>query len=159
MATIAFLGLGNMGAPMARNLAKAGHLVRGFDVAAEARSDFAKDGTVVDSIALAVSGADVVITMLPAGEHVRTAYAEIVPNAPSGAVFIDCSTIDVATARAVSAEAGAAGFSMCDAPVSGGVAGAEGATLTFMVGGADTAFAKVEPILATMGKTIVHAGG
>ncbi|GAB5375238.1 MAG: 3-hydroxyisobutyrate dehydrogenase [Acuticoccus sp.] len=162
MATIAFIGLGNMGAPMARNLAGAGHTVRGFDVFATAAEAYAAGGgTVADALGEAVSGAQVVITMLPAGAQVREVVAGdggILAHAGADTLLLDCSTIDVATAREVAATAAGRGLAMCDAPVSGGVAGAAAGTLTFMVGGPDEAFARAEPILATMGRTIVHAG-
>ncbi|MEM8664590.1 MAG: 3-hydroxyisobutyrate dehydrogenase [Pseudomonadota bacterium] len=159
METIAFIGLGNMGGPMAQNLVKAGHAVRGFDLSAPARAAFGEaGGTLAPSVAAAVDGADVVITMLPAGEHVRSVMAELLPAASPGALFVDCSTIDVASARAVSQSAAEAGHPMCDAPVSGGVSGAAAGTLTFMVGGSEEAFTRAKPLLAVMGKTIVHAG-
>ncbi|MBO6559239.1 MAG: 3-hydroxyisobutyrate dehydrogenase [Nisaea sp.] len=160
MTTIAFIGLGNMGLPMAKNLIGAGHQVRGFDLSAESLEKLeAAGGTAASSAADAVSGAQVVVTMLPAGKHVRAVYDESVfPNAASGTLFIDCSTIDVDTARAVAADAAAKGFSMLDAPVSGGTGGAEAGTLTFMVGGDDAAFAKARPLLDVMGATVVHAG-
>jgi 3-hydroxyisobutyrate dehydrogenase len=163
MATIAFVGLGNMGLPMAQNLLKAGHTVRGFDVDASALAAFAAGGgTAVPSVADACSGAGTVITMLPAGEHVRDVYLGadgVLALAASGALLIDCSTIDVDSARAVAAAAQERGLDMVDAPVSGGVTGAQNATLTFMVGGPDAAFARALPILEEMGRTIVHAGG
>jgi 3-hydroxyisobutyrate dehydrogenase len=162
MAKIGFIGLGNMGGPMARNLLKAGHQVTGFDVVASAREQLARDkGAVADAVAAACRGAEVIITMLPAGEHVRAVYLGgqgVISSAPAGALLIDCSTIDVATARVVAAAAAERGYEMLDAPVSGGVGGAQGATLTFMVGGTDNAFARAKPILDAMGKTIVHAG-
>ncbi|MFM7345912.1 MAG: 3-hydroxyisobutyrate dehydrogenase [Tagaea sp.] len=155
MATIAFIGLGNMGGPMARNLVKAGESVRGHDPA-----NPKLDGvTLCASAAEAAKGAEIVVTMLPAGPHVRSVYDQVIPVAAKGALLIDCSTIDVDSARAVGAKAAAAGLDMVDAPVSGGTVGAENATLTFMVGGPQGAFARAEPILAKMGKTIVHAGG
>jgi 3-hydroxyisobutyrate dehydrogenase len=155
MATIAFIGLGNMGGPMARNLAKAGDIVRGYDPA-----NPKLDGvTLFASAVEAANGAEIVVTMLPAGPHVRGVYDQVIPAAAKGALLIDCSTIDVESARAVGAKAAAAGLDMVDAPVSGGTTGAENATLTFMVGGPQGAFARAEPILAKMGKTIVHAGG
>jgi 3-hydroxyisobutyrate dehydrogenase len=163
MAKIGFMGLGNMGLPMALNLLKAGHQVVGFDVVKSALTQFAAaNGATADSAVSACADVDVVITMLPAGEHVRGVYLGdkgIIANAPLKALLIDCSTIDVATARAVAAAAGERGFDMLDAPVSGGVGGAQGATLTFMVGGTEAAFARAQPILSVMGKTIVHAGG
>jgi 3-hydroxyisobutyrate dehydrogenase len=162
MAKIGFIGLGNMGGPMARNLLKAGHQVTGFDVVASAREQLARDkGAVVEEIAAACRGAEVIITMLPAGEHVRAVYLGnqgVIANAPAGALLIDCSTIDVASARAVATAAAERGYEMLDAPVSGGVGGAQGGTLTFMVGGTDSAFVRAKPILEAMGKTIVHAG-
>jgi 3-hydroxyisobutyrate dehydrogenase len=163
MANIGFIGLGNMGLPMAQNLVKAGHAVKGFDIQPAAIEKL-KDagGSSATSIADATDGADVVVTMLPAGEQVRAAYvgdAGVIAHAKAGAVLIDSSTIDVASARAVAKAAQEKGFAMLDAPVSGGVGGAQAATLTFMVGGADDAFARAKPILEAMGKTIVHAGG
>jgi 3-hydroxyisobutyrate dehydrogenase len=162
MAKIGFIGLGNMGAPMAANLLKAGHQVTGFDIVPAACDKLAAaGGRVAASAAQAAEGAEFVITMLPAGPDVRGVWlgnGALLANAPKGALLIDCSTIDVATARDVSAAATAAGFDMLDAPVSGGVAGAEAATLTFMVGGAAHAFARAEPLLQKMGRTIVHAG-
>jgi 3-hydroxyisobutyrate dehydrogenase len=163
MALIGFIGLGNMGLPMALNLVKAGHRVAGYDVAQSALDKLAAaNGAGAKSVAAACRGADVIITMLPAGQHVRAVYSGeggVIANATKGALLIDCSTIDVATARAVASNAGEHGFAMLDAPVSGGVGGAQGATLTFMVGGPDQAFARAQPILGAMGKTIVHAGG
>jgi 3-hydroxyisobutyrate dehydrogenase len=162
MTTVGFIGLGNMGAPMAANLAKAGHSVRGFDLSGPAREALAAaGGTAAGSLAEAVSGADVVITMLPAADHVRAVYldeAGVLANAKAGALLADCSTIDVATARAVAERAREAGHPMIDAPVSGGVGGAEAGTLTFMVGGPEEAFAAARPLLEAMGRTIVHAG-
>jgi 3-hydroxyisobutyrate dehydrogenase len=155
MAIIAFIGLGNMGGPMARNLAKAGDVVRGYDPAQPKIDGVALHA----SVAEAAKGAEIVVTMLPAGPHVRSVYEQVIPAAVAGALLIDCSTIDVDSARAVGAKAAAAGLDMVDAPVSGGTVGAENATLTFMVGGPQGAFARAEPILAKMGKTIVHAGG
>ena len=159
MARIGFVGLGNMGGPMARNLLKAGHHVAGFDLVPAAVEAFvAAGGSAAASAAAAAAGADVVVTMLPAGRHVQDAWlgagGMAAASAP-GAVLIDCSTIDVDTARAVAA---AAGRPMLDAPVSGGTMGAEAGTLTFMVGGPDAAFASAQPILAAMGRTIVHCG-
>ncbi len=163
MAKIGFIGLGNMGLPMAHNLIKARHHVIAFDVSKSALEKLAADkGAVADAVPAACRNAEVIITMLPAGEHVRSVYlgaGGVIANAPSGALLIDCSTIDVATARAVAAAAAERGFAMLDAPVSGGVGGAQAATLTFMVGGTEEAFARAQPILAAMGKTIVHAGG
>jgi len=163
MAKIGFIGLGNMGLPMAQNLLKAGHAVTGFDLAKPALAKLASaKGSAVDSVPAACRGAEVIITMLPAGAHVRAVYSGedgVIANANERALLIDCSTIDVATARAVAGAAGERGLDMLDAPVSGGVGGAQAWTLTFMVGGSDAAFARAQPILAAMGKTIVHAGG
>ncbi|MCS6879197.1 MAG: 3-hydroxyisobutyrate dehydrogenase [Geminicoccaceae bacterium] len=162
MARIGFLGLGNMGGPMAANLLKAGHEVRGFDPVPAARERFAAaGGTAVESAAEAVRTAEVVISMLPEGRHVRAAYLEpggVLELAPAGALLIDCSTIDVATARAVAGAAKERGLAMVDAPVSGGVAGATAGTLTFMVGGEPEAFARAKPILEAMGRAVIHAG-
>lgn len=161
MTSIAFIGLGNMGFPMAKNLLAAGHAVCGFDLSAESLEKLeAAGGTAAASAADAVRDAEVIITMLPAGKHVRAVYDDSVfPNAATGTLFIDCSTIDVDTSRAVAADAAAKGFLMLDAPVSGGTGGAEAGTLTFMVGGADEAFERASPLLDIMGATIVHAGG
>ena len=163
MARIGFIGLGNMGLPMAHNLLKAGHEVMGFDVAKGAADAFAAGkGTAAKSVADVCEAADFIVTMLPAGEHVRSLYlgdAGIIAAVPRTAVLIDSSTIDVESARAVASAAAERGLGMIDAPVSGGVGGAVGGTLTFMVGGPDDAFAKAKPILEAMGKTIVHAGG
>jgi 3-hydroxyisobutyrate dehydrogenase len=163
MARIGFIGLGNMGLPMAQNLLKAGHAVVGFDVArASVGRLSAGGGAAATSIAEACAGAEAVITMLPAGEHVRDVYTGpqgVLASVAPGTLLIDSSTIDVATSRAVAAAAEARGLAMVDAPVSGGVSGAQAATLTLMVGGSDAAFARAQPILAVMGKTIVHAGG
>ena len=160
MTVIAFIGLGNMGLPMGKNLLAAGHVVRGFDLSAESLEKLAETGgTVAASAAEAVAAAEVVVTMLPAGEHVRTVYEESVfPNAGPGTLLIDCSTIDVDTARAVAAAAAAKGFHMLDAPVSGGTGGAEAGTLTFMVGGDGAAFERAVPLLNIMGATVVHSG-
>jgi 3-hydroxyisobutyrate dehydrogenase len=163
MATIGFIGLGNMGLPMAKNLLKAAHSVRGFDVSnAQTRALATAGGEAADSVKAAVSGAEIVITMLPAGEHVREVYLGqdgVLASAGPTTLLIDSSTIDVKTARAVAAAAHGKGLAMLDAPVSGGTGGAEAGTLTFMVGGSDAAFARAKPILEQMGKTIVHAGG
>jgi 3-hydroxyisobutyrate dehydrogenase len=163
MARIGFIGLGNMGLPMAQNLLKAGHQVEGVDVNAAAMEKLkAAGGTPVEFAKVAASRADVVITMLPAGQQVREVYLGsngIIENANEGTLLIDCSTIDVETARAVAAAAEKKGLLMLDAPVSGGVGGASAATLTFMVGGSERAFVRAETILQKMGKTIVHAGG
>ncbi len=162
MTTIAFIGLGNMGLPMAKNLINAGHEVHGFDLS-QAQLDALKEagGIVAASAAAAVATADAVVTMLPAGRHVQAAYTGadgILSHVKPGALLIDSSTIDVATARAVIAAAGESGFAMVDAPVSGGVGGAAAGTLTFMVGGSEDAFNRAKPILEVMGKTIVHCG-
>jgi len=163
MARIGFIGLGNMGLPMAANLVKAGHQVAGFDlVPALAGKLTARGGAAAETAAAACHGADAIITMLPAAEHVRDVYCApggVIDVAGAGALLIDSSTIDVATAREVAARAAGKGFAMLDAPVSGGVAGAAAGTLTFMVGGPDAAFERARPILEGMGKTIVHAGG
>jgi len=158
---IGFIGIGNMGAPMARNLIKAGHSVTAFDLSEAALSAIAKDGVdIASSVENAVSGADAVLTMLPAGTHVRDVYfGKLFDHAAQQALLIDCSTIDVDTARAVHGAAVAKGFAMVDAPVSGGVGGAAAGTLTFMVGGDDAAFSRAKPLLEVMGKTIVHCGG
>jgi len=159
MASIAFIGLGNMGAPMAANLVKSGDRVVGFDVAPAALQQAADLGIEIAAAAAAgVASADVVITMLPGGEHVLSVWKDIVPAAKRDALFIDCSTIDVASARAAHALAAARGIAALDAPVSGGVGGAKAATLTFMVGGAAEAFARGKPVLERMGKRIVHCG-
>ncbi len=163
MARIGFIGIGNMGKPMAVNLLKAGHEVRAYDVVASALEAItAAGGTGASSVSEAVSGVEIVVTMLPAGQHVRDVYMGeegVIASADSGTLLIDCSTIDVATAREVHDAAANAGFDMLDAPVSGGVAGAEAATLTFMVGGSDAAFGRAKPILDAMGRNIIHAGG
>lgn len=157
MAMIGFIGLGNMGAPMAANLVKAGATVAGFDLAAAACRAAAAEGVRPAASAVeAVGDADVVITMLPGGEQVLAVLKEVLPAARTDALFIDCSTIDVASARAAHALAG--GLRSLDAPVSGGVGGARAATLTFMVGGAPEAFARGQPVLERMGKRIVHCG-
>jgi 3-hydroxyisobutyrate dehydrogenase len=162
MTQIGFIGLGRMGFPMAQNLIKAGHAVTGFDVdSAAAERLNAVSGTVANAIDVACGGAEVVITMLPTGKEVREVYlgsGGVLASALDGALLIDCSTIDVDSARAVAAAAQVNELRIVDAPVSGGVAGAEAATLTFMVGGSDIAFEKANPILAAMGKIIVHAG-
>ena len=162
MARIGFIGLGNMGLPMAANLVKAGHVVIGFDVVKPLTGKLsAIGGLAAETTAAACSGADAVITMLPAGEHVREVYCGsggVIDAAGAGALLIDSSTIDVPTAREVAARAAEKGLAMVDAPVSGGVAGAQAGTLTFMVGGPEAAFAYARPILEAMGKTVVHAG-
>ena len=159
MTAIAFIGLGNMGNPMAANLVKAGHAVTGFDLVAENLERAAEAGvSIADSAAGAVAEADIVITMLPAGKHVLAVYEDIVSQAKSGALFVDCSTIDVDSARQAHAVAGDAGMASLDSPVSGGVGGATAATLTFMCGGSSEAFARAEPVLSAMGKKVVHCG-
>ena len=162
MAKIAFLGLGNMGGPMARNLVAAGHQVFGYDpVPAAVQAATAGGVEAAETPAAACSDAEVVFTMLPAGQHVRDAYLGengLLASAPGGAVLIDCSTIDVASARAVHEAAREAGFPMVDAPVSGGVAGAEAGSLTMMVGGSEAAFEKALPYLQIVGGKVVHAG-
>ena len=160
MAKIAFIGLGHMGGGMAPNLAKAGHEVRAFDLVAEAVAK-AKEGgcSAADSAAGAVKDADVVITMLPASKHVRAVFHDdVAPNAKKGALLIDCSTIDVASAREVGEGLIKLGFDFVDAPVSGGIAAAAGGSLTFMVGGSGEAFEKARPILEPMAKAVIHAG-
>jgi 3-hydroxyisobutyrate dehydrogenase len=160
MAKIAFIGLGHMGGGMAPNLAKAGHEVRAFDLVAEAVKHAAEGGcSPAASAAEAVKDADVVITMLPAANHVRAVFHDdVVPNAKKGALLIDCSTIDVASAREVGQGLEKLGFDFVDAPVSGGIAAAAGGTLTFMVGGSDAAFDKAKPFLEPMAKAVIHAG-
>ena len=148
MAAIGFIGVGNMGGPMVGNLVAAGHAVAAYDIAQVSRD-------------AADAAGETVITMLPAGEHVRVVYSGdggVIAAARPGTLLIDCSTVDVAAARAVNAAAADAGLDMLDAPVSGGVVGAEAATLTFMVGGTDAAFARAQPVLADMGGKIIHAG-
>ena len=159
MSTIAFIGLGNMGNPMAANLVKAGHEVHGFDLVPDNLKIAGDNGvTVMASAAAAVKGADVVITMLPAGKHVLSVYGDIVAAAPKGTLFIDSSTIDVESARKAHEIAKAAGMLSVDAPVSGGVGGAEAGTLTFRAGGSAEAFGKAEPILKPMAGKVVHCG-
>lgn len=159
MATIAFIGLGNMGNPMAANLVKAGHTVRGFDLV-QANLDVARahGAEIAPDAGAAVRNADVVITMLPAGKHVLSVYEEIAPQAEAGALFIDSSTIDVESARKAHAIAASHELLSIDAPVSGGTGGAAAGTLTFMAGGSKEAFAKAEPILQPMAGRIVHCG-
>ncbi|RWN54547.1 3-hydroxyisobutyrate dehydrogenase [Mesorhizobium sp.] len=159
MTTIAFIGLGNMGNPMAANLVKAGYAVHGFDLIPENLANAKEHGVVVMANAVAaVKEADVVITMLPAGKHVLSVYEDIVPKAKKGALFIDSSTIDVESARKAHAIAARHKLLSIDAPVSGGTGGAAAGTLTFMAGGAKEAFAKAEPILKPMAGRIVHCG-
>ncbi len=162
MAQIGFIGLGNMGLPMAQSLIKAGHPVCGYDLSAAALDKFAAAGGIaVRSLDVASMGVDVVITMLPAREQVREVYlgqGGVLASAAPGTLLVDCSTVDVETARAVAAAAKVNELEMLDAPVSGGVAGAQAAALTFMVGGSDQAFERAKPVLEGMGKSIVHAG-
>src|SRR5262249_3997961 len=159
MVKIAFIGLGNMGGPMAANLVKAGHKVIAFDLVAASRDQAKADGAAIaDSSISSVKGAEIVITMLPAGKHVLGVWNEVVPAMTKGALIIDCSTIDVESAKQAHALAAKHGIASVDAPVSGGTAGAKGATLTFMCGGEDKAFAAAKPILEKMGKKIVHCG-
>ncbi|MGA8715952.1 MAG: 3-hydroxyisobutyrate dehydrogenase [Roseiarcus sp.] len=160
MSTIAFLGLGNMGGPMAANLVKAGHAVVGFDLVEAAKQASAASGVAVKANAReAVAGADAIVTMLPAGRHVLASWADFLPGAAPRTLVIDCSTIDVDSAKRAHEAGAAAGALTLDAPVSGGVGGATAGTLTFMCGGSDEAFARAKPILEAMGKRIVHCGG
>lgn len=151
---IGFIGLGNMGAPMAANLAKEGHEVLGFDMASVTIAGVSMAG----SAAEAATGADVVITMLPNGQILRAVAAEVLPAMQAGAALVDCSTVDVDSARAVAEQAAAADLLFVDAPVSGGIGGAAGGTLTFMAGGSAAAFAKAEPLFDIMGQKAVHCG-
>ena len=157
---VAFVGLGNMGGGMAANLVKAGHDVNAFDLSPEAITRARENGCVVfTSVREAVVGVDAVVSMLPNGKIVASVFEnDILGHASTGTILLDCSTIDVGTARSVTAAAVAAGYEMVDAPVSGGIAAANGGTLTFMVGGTDAAFARAQPILAAMGKAVIHAG-
>jgi len=157
---IAFIGLGNMGGGMAANLVKVGHDVRAFDLSGDALNAARDNGCeTFASAAEACQGAKAVVSMLPNGAIVKAVYAnDVIGKAPAGALFLDCSTIDVATAREVAADAEAAGYAMVDAPVSGGIAAAEAGTLTFMVGGSEEAFKRAEPVLSAMGKAVIHAG-
>ena len=166
MARIAFIGVGNMGLPMLRNLLAAGHEVRAYDVSPEALAEAVRAGaTEAASLADAVTAAEMVVTMVPEGRHVRAVYLGdggndgIIGHAPREALLADCSTIDIATAREVAARASESGYEMIDAPVSGGVTGAEAGTLTFMVGGSDAGYALARPILAAMGRNVAHVGG
>jgi len=163
MATIGFVGLGNMGLPMAQNLVKSGHAVAGFDLSEYAAERLAVGGgRRANSVLEACTNAEIVITMLPAGEQVRDVYLGpqgVLAAAAAQTLLIDSSTIDVDTAREVASAAEARGLAMVDAPVSGGVSGAQSASLTFMVGGPVEAFERARPVLEKMGKTIVHAGG
>jgi 3-hydroxyisobutyrate dehydrogenase len=157
---IGFIGLGNMGGGMAANLVKAGHAVNAFDLSAEALARANTNGcTPFTSVREAVTGVDAVVSMLPNGNIVERVYeADVIGHAPTGAILLDCSTIDVDTAKTVTGYAANQGYAMVDAPVSGGIAAANGGTLTFMVGGPDDAFARAEPILSAMGKAVIHAG-
>lgn len=160
MATIACIGLGNMGGPMAANLVKAGHRVVAFDLVEASRAQARSDGAeIAANAAAAVKGAEIVVTMLPAGKHVLAVWNEVVPLMGKGALIIDSSTIDVESARAAHALAAKHGIASVDAPVSGGTGGAKAGTLTFMCGGEEGAFAAAKPILEKMGKKIVHCGG
>jgi 3-hydroxyisobutyrate dehydrogenase len=160
MATIAFIGLGNMGGPMATNLVKAGQKVVAFDLVAASRDQAKRDGaTIAESAVASVKGADVVVTMLPAGKHVVSVWNEVVPAMTKGTLIIDCSTIDVESSKQAHALAAKHGVGSVDAPVSGGTGGAKAATLTFMCGGDEKSFAAAKPVLEKMGKKIVHCGG
>ena len=160
MANIAFIGLGNMGGPMAANLVKAGHKVIAFDLVAASRDQAEQDGaSIAPSAVASVKGADTVVTMLPAGKHVLSVWNEVIPAMTRGALIIDCSTIDVESAKQAHALAAKQGVASVDAPVSGGTGGAKAATLTFMCGGAEQAFAAAKPVLEHIGKKIVHCGG
>ena len=152
---IGFIGLGNMGGPMARNLAAAGHAVQGFDLAAP----MPEGVTAAATAAEAAAGAEVVITMLPNGQILRAVAAEVIPFMQPGAVLCDCSTVDVDSARSVAADCAVVGLGALDAPVSGGIGGAAAGTLTFMVGGSDAQLARAQPLLEKMGANIFHAGG
>ena len=160
MAKIAFIGLGHMGGGMAPNLAKAGHEVRAFDLSEEALNAAVEKGcSAATSAEGAVKDAEVVVTMLPAAKHVLDVYrSQVLGKAPTSALLIDCSTIDVGSARSIEEEAAAQGYTMVDAPVSGGIAAAASGNLAFMVGGSDEAFARAQPILEPMAKAVIHAG-
>lgn len=159
MAQVAFIGLGNMGGPMAINLVKAGHQVTAFDLSQAALAQVAAEGaTVADSAKAAVVGADFIISMLPAGKHVAGLYQDVADAIKADALVLDCSTIDAATARAVGASLAAKGIAFVDAPVSGGVGGAKAGTLTFIVGGSAEHFSKAHTVLSAMGKNLFHAG-
>src|SRR6185437_7991571 len=160
MATLAFIGLGNMGGPMAANLVKAGHKVVAFDLTEASRNQAKADGAnTAESASGAAKGVDVVVTMLPAGKHVLGVWNDIVPAMTKGALIIDSSTIDVESARKAHELAAGHGVMSVDAPVSGGTGGAKGATLTFMCGGDEKAVGAAKPVLEKMGKKIVHCGG
>ena len=157
---IGFIGLGHMGGPMAANLAKAGYDVSGFDVVSAACDQARQNGLrIAETLEAAVAGCDTVLTMLPAGRHVLNVWSQIVSLVPEGTLLVDCSTIDMESAGQAHAMAAAHKCPALDAPVSGGTAGAEGGTLTFMVGGGQPAFAGAEPVLQAMGKRIIHCGG
>ena len=159
MSTVAFLGLGHMGGPMAANLVAAGHTVRGFDPVAALKEAAADKGTqVFDSGTEAVADASVVITSLPNGDVVKACYAEVLPAAKPGTLFIDTSTISVDDARTIHAQATEGGFAQLDAPVSGGVKGATAGTLAFMVGGEDEAVERARPVLEPLAGKIIHCG-
>lgn len=160
MSRVGFIGLGNMGGGMAANLVKAGHEVTAFDLSEAAVDRARRNGCMIATTASeAVANAEAVVTMLPAGKIVRDVYADSVfGTAPTGALLMDCSTIDVDTARDVTNDAEARGYAMVDAPVSGGIAAADAGTLTFMVGGADPAFERAQLFLSAMGKAVIHAG-
>ena len=157
---IAFIGLGNMGSGMAANLVKAGHSVNAFDLSEDARGSAESGGcSAFDDAKRACEGVDAVVTMLPNGGIVRAVYEnDVFGQAPDGAILLDCSTIDVATAKSLAETATARGYAMVDAPVSGGIAAAQGGTLTFMVGGSEDAFARAKEVLQPMGKAVIHAG-
>lgn len=162
MTSIAFIGVGNMGGPMARNLLKAGFGVTAFDLSAALLAPIVEaGGKKASSVAEAVTNVDSIVTMLPAGQHVRSVYLEdgVFAHAGKGTLLIDSSTIDIDTARAIHGAAENAGYDFLDAPVSGGVGGAEAATLTFMCGGSEKAFSRAQPILEKMGRRVVLAGG
>jgi 3-hydroxyisobutyrate dehydrogenase len=159
MANIAFIGLGNMGGPMSSNLVKGQHKVRGFDLVADLRAAAQREGIEIASSAQdAVKGAEIVITMLPQGQHVLSVWRDIIEAVPAGALMIDCSTIDVASSRAAHEIAKARGLDVVDAPVSGGTTGAKAATLTLMLGGTEQAVARARPILEKVGSKVVHCG-
>src|SRR5213076_809697 len=160
MANIAFIGLGNMGGPMAANLVRAGHKVTAFDLVAASRDQAkADEADIAETSVASVKGAEIVVTMLPAGKHVLSVWNEVIPTMTKGTLIIDCSTIDVESAKQAHALAAKSGMLSVDAPVSGGTGGAKGATLTFMCGGEDKAFAAAKPVLENMGKKLVHCGG
>lgn len=160
MAVIAFIGLGHMGAPMSANLVKAGHIVRGFDLQPEALSAASEAGVVsATTTAEAVNGADAVITMLPGGEHLLACYDDVLPACAEGTLLIDSSTVDVSDARKAHERAAEAGLGSVDAPVSGGTAGAEAGTLTFMVGGSEENYQRAVDFLEPMARKVIHCGG